>query len=120
MFENDYFMRMIRDLARALAKVLFNKDSVMYELPQEMEYTAADDLYCRIQALLSQGKINEAENLLLDEMDPSDKRYQELVLDFYMKLNDLDDEYLEEHNYSREEVQQGLQSFAETAGVPIF
>ena len=60
MFENDYFMRMIHDLARALAKVLFNKDSVMYELPQEMEYTAADDLYCRIQALLSQSKINEA------------------------------------------------------------
>ena len=120
MFENDYIMRMIHDLARALAKVLFHKDSVMYDLQEEAEFTAADDLYCRIQALLSQGKINEAENMLLDEMDSSDKRYQEVALDFYMKLNQLSDDYLEAHNYTREEIRQGLKDLADTAGVPIF
>jgi len=57
--------------------------------------------------------------LLNISMDSSDLRYAELGLDFYQQLNHLDDAYLEDHNYSREEVQQGLQYLSKTFGIPL-
>lgn len=121
MLENDYFMRMINDLARALAKILFNKESVVYELPEDETYTATDLLYLDLERILAKGSLNEAENLLLDHKEELilDKRYQELSLYFYLRLNSCDDQYLEDHQYSREEVEQGLKDLADELGIPL-
>ena len=63
------------------------------------------------------GEINEAENLLSDELDQDEEGYFEVALGFYDYLNTLSDEFLEDHNYSREEVRDGAQSLAERKGL---
>ena len=58
--------------------------------------------------LIDDGQINEAENLLLDGLEADSRAYFELTLMFYEKLNGKTDEFLEEHDYSREEVTDGI------------
>lgn len=119
MFEQDYIMRIVRDLVRVLAKLLLNKDMVNYELPDEGNYTQTDFLHRQLLELISQGKINEAENLLFEELEPENKKYMELALDFYERLNNLDDEYLENNGYSREEIEQGLKAVGKEFGISL-
>ena len=68
-YENDVIMRQVRDMARMLAKILFGKDTPTYELEQNEIQTSSDDLYSRLIAMVKQGKINQAENVLYDELD---------------------------------------------------
>ncbi len=120
MIKQDYMMRMVDDLIRLLAKLLFNKDIIIYELPGEENYTQTDYLYKQLLSLIDKGKINEAENLLFENIDPNDKRYKELALDFYAKLNNLDDELLEKSNFPREEIEQGVKEIAKVFGLSLF
>ncbi len=70
--------------------------------------------------LLEQGKINEAENLLFENLDTDNKRYMELALDFYERLNNFEDDFLEENNFSREEIEEGLKEIFKKFKVPNF
>lgn len=117
MFENDYVMRMISDMVRAIAKVLFKKETAQYEFENENDYTANDMLYLKLDGMIRSGKINEAENILMENMDLDDIKYRELAVDFYWKINDFNDEYLEEHNYSRDEIKDGLKNVS--GNIPI-
>ncbi|MEG6611652.1 DUF6483 family protein [Pseudoclostridium thermosuccinogenes] len=117
MFEQDYLMRIIKDLVRALAKILLNKDTVAYELSDESNYTHTDHLHIKLLELIKQGNINEAENLLFEELDTKNKKYIELALDFYNRLSNLEDDFLERSNFSREEIEQGLKAIAKEMGV---
>ena len=123
MDEKDYLMRMIKNmvsfLVNFLAKILLNKDTANYELPAVEKYTQTDYLHKQLLSLINQGKINEAENMLYEELDPKNKKYIELALDFYGRLNNLDDEFLEKNNFPREEIEQGLKAIAKEFGVSI-
>lgn len=95
MFEQDYVMRIVKSLVKFLAKTFLDKDAIFYELPYEEKYTQTDYLHKELLSLITQGKINEAENLLYEKLDSKNKRYMELALDFYERLNNLDDEFLD-------------------------
>lgn len=112
MFENDYVMRMIHDMVRMIAKLFLNKDTVTYEFPEEANFTNTDYLYQSILERLENGDINDAENMLYEKFEEGNERYMEMCLDFYARLNQLSDDYLEEHNYSRDEVEEGLKEIA--------
>lgn len=120
MFEQDYVMRMIKDLVKFLAKILFNRDTIAYELSDNEKYTQSDDLHKELLSLIMIGKLNEAENLLFERFDPKDKRYLELALDFYQRLNNLDDEFLEKNNFPREEIEEGLREIAKQFGISTY
>lgn len=120
MFEQDYIMRKIKDLVRFLARTFLNKDVVTYELPIVEEYTKTDYIHEELIILLEQGKINEAENLLFENLQTDDKRYMELALDFYERLNNFEDGFLEENNFSREEIREGLKEIAKEFRLPNF
>lgn len=120
MFEQDYVMRMIKDSIRFLAKIFLNKDAVTYQLPDEEEYTQIDYLHKQLLSLIYQGKINEAENLLFSELDSTNKKYMELALDFYGRLNSFDREFLDNNNFCREEIEQGLKEIAKEFGMPNY
>ena len=92
-YENDIIMRQVRDMTRMLAKILFGKNTATYEYKEEDRHTATDSLYARLIALVDAGKINEAENRL--------------------------EEFLEEHDYSKEEVKEGAQSLADRKGLGL-
>ena len=46
-YEQDYVMRMIKDMVRALALLIFGKRDIRYEIPEENARTEEDDLYTR-------------------------------------------------------------------------
>lgn len=116
-YENDVIMRQVRDMARMLAKILFGKDTPTYELEQNEIQTSSDDLYSRLIAMVKQGKINQAENVLYDELDRDENSTIEVALGFYDYLNELPTEFLAMNEYSREEINEGIKALADRKGL---
>lgn len=107
MLKKDYVMRLIQEAVRATLKLLFNIDTDKEEelvfAEQERETT-----YDELLELINDGKINEAENKLLGELDPKDMEYYKMALMFYSYLNEKDIDFLEEHDFSKNEIIDGL------------
>jgi hypothetical protein len=118
-YENDFFMRQVRDMVRMLAKILFGKTTATYEYKEEDHSMSSDHIYDRLIHMVNAGKINEAENLLSDELDRDENGNMEVALGFYDYLNTFSDEFLEEHDYSREEIKEGVQNLADRKGLGI-
>gem|GEM_PF-333133 len=112
LLKNDWIVRQIEGMAKMLAKIIFNKESTDYQISEETNQSDTGLLFLQLTELIDSGKINEAENLLFDKLDPSNKRYLELAIDFYSKLNSLSDASLEKSEFSREEINEGLTSVA--------
>ena len=115
--EKDYILRMIKDLTKSIAHLILGKSEIEYELPKESEYSRVDTLYVKLIELVNIGQINEAEDLLFDEINPSDMRQFEMAMSFYLYLNDFGDDYLEKNNYSRDEITEGIRSICKEYGV---
>ena len=73
--------------------------------------------FCYNYELAEEGKINEAENELYMGMVEDDVDYLELALTFYLYLNDMDGDFLDDNGYSREEVLEGMKDLASDWGV---
>lgn len=115
--KQDYIMRMIEDGIRFLSRLLLGKDQPLYELPKEEHYTSADSLYARILRLADQGEVNQAENELLSYIDGRELEQLELALSFYQHLAELDEDFLEAHDYSKEEIKDGINELARACQV---
>jgi hypothetical protein len=90
-----------------------------YEFSKEGEVSETDLLYLQLTSLVNDGRINEAENLLFEQIDTENKRYLELAIDFYSKLNDMSDKDLEKAGFTREEIDEGLKDVADNFGFSI-
>lgn len=120
-YQDDYVMRTISDLVRAIARLVLGKNDIDYELPEDEEkYTGIDKVFSRLKGLVDAGDINGAENLLSDELDADSKECLEMALAFYMYLNRLNDDYLYTANYSREEIVDGINSVCGEYGISGF
>lgn len=124
MLEQDYIMRMIKDMVRMLLVFFTGKDIPgMYETEGLMEMLTQEikdyrlSLKERLQYMISTYDINEAENLLFEELDPKDPGDFILAMWFFATLNTLDDSILEHSDYSREEITDGLKASADLYGV---
>lgn len=116
--KQDFVLKRIEDQGRFLAKLILGKQEAVYELPEYEEMdNEIDKLYRRILALSDEGEINQAENELLEELEDGDYRMFEMALSFYLHLAKFDADYLEEHNYSREEISEGMEALGEEFGV---
>lgn len=104
--EKDYYMRIVHEMVRMLIRLVFGKDIDRND--EEAVPLEVMERYRKLTAMADDGDINEAENLLLDGLDQGRRAYFELALMFYEKLNGKTDEFLEEHDYSREEVLDGI------------
>lgn len=116
MFEQDYVMRQIQQLSKALAKILFSIDaeSPSSSLIKDMEVrSAADNLLRKIDS----GNINEAEYELFEliENRTMDKLLAGIV--FYSYLNEKDDDYLEINDFSRDDVENGIRHLLSEYGL---
>ena len=85
--QKDYIMRIIHEWIRTLIKLIFNRDI-------DRDEEEAVPL--------------EAENILLDGLDAGSRAYFEMALLFYEKLGGKPEAFLTEHDYSQEEVIEGL------------
>lgn len=115
--KNDFVMRQIRDMVRMLAKIVLGRDTIEYEDNEDMKFSEMSHIYTDLIRMVDEGKINEAENLLFDEINKDQNKSFEMALRFYDYLNSLSDVYLEENNYSREEVKEGVQNLADSRGL---
>ena len=116
MFIQDYIMRLIHEMVRALLKTLFNIDTetLTSEMVEDSQYKK---IYEDLTMMIDDGKINEAENILYTISDENDRERLKIILMFYSYLNDKSDEFLAEHNFSREEMAQDLQALLDKYGL---
>ena len=103
MLKQDYLLRQVESLAMSLSKLFFNKDMVQYKLEEKDNLSDTDILYSKLGKLVSEGKIE----------------YLRVGIDFYTNLNRLEDKVLEAHNYSREEIEQGLHDLSSEYGINL-
>ncbi len=104
--DKDYVMRIVHEWIRMLIRVIFNRDIDKEEdkvIPLEVA-----EKFRKLTAMIDDGEINEAENQLLDGLEEGNRAYFEMALLFYEKLGAKTDEFLEAHDYSRQEVVDGL------------
>ena len=119
MFEQDYVMRLIKEMVRAILKLLFNidTDSPSAELLEDAkEQQTLDELL----DMVDNGFIKEAENKIYEITEEGKKTDLEMALLFYSYLNDKSDEFLEAHNYGRDEIKAGLKDNTVRYGVDGF
>lgn len=112
--DKDYIMRLIHETVRTLARLIWNRD-----IDKGEEGVVSLSLFKRYQELtrmIDEGQVNEAENLLLDELDVKDQEYFQMALCFYEKLGGKSEEFLTRHDYSQQEVIDGLKYVVETYG----
>ena len=110
MFEQDYIMRLIRELVRAVCKLIFHIDTEtpgleLFDAEREQEQREALEGIIR---LADQGRINEAENLLFEWPGDGNQETLKMALVFYAHLNEKTDAFLAEHDLSREAIRDGL------------
>ena len=107
MLQDDFIMRMIHEMVTTLLKLIFHIELGENEEQNFKDQETASN-YLELLALIQAGKINEAENKLLDELDSDDMEHFKMALMFYYHLNEIDFNFLEEHNYSKNEITDGL------------
>ena len=107
--QDDHMIRNIQDVGRLIAKLLLHEQQPDYRLPEnEEDYTEADKLFSTVMKLAEEGKINEAENRLYDLLEDKDPDALKIALAFYDHMNGFDTEFLDEADYSREEIRDGI------------
>lgn len=120
MFQEDWVMRQIESIVDFLVAAVLRKEKNGREFVFEQKNeTGIDSLHEKLLQMIRERRINEAEDLLFDRLDPGDDRYLELAVDFYSRLNALDDETLKASDFSREEIEDGLKDLAKKFGIPL-
>ncbi len=107
-FEKDWFMRQLKLSLDMAASLILGKDFSPYHITDPEHLTTADLLHQRILTLLEEEDANGAEDLLFETVDGEDMDLYEVGLDFYDRLNEMDDRALERLDFSREEIREGL------------
>ena len=115
MFEDDYLLRLIKEMVRTVLKLVFNlelKDDDPVSVVFESEN--AEKMLYLLTDLADLGFIDDAENQLYDfTQNSKDMEALKVALLFYSHLNQMDNEFLEDHDYSRDEVVSGVKDVLE-------
>lgn len=115
MFEQDYVMRLIKEMVRAILKLLFNID--MESPTSELLNTEEKETLNRLLDMVDNGDIIGAENRLYDLMESGGNNSLKAALLFYSYLNDKTDDFLESNDFSREEIKLGIEAVADRSGL---
>lgn len=116
MFEQDYIMRLIKEMVRLILKILFNidTDSPTAELLSE---TWEREYLENLLSLVDNGNINEAENKIYELTSNKNMENLKIALLFYSYLNGKTDDFLEKNNFNRKEVEEGLKGVISKYGL---
>ena len=114
--EKDYIMRMIKEMVRVLFSLMFGKKYVSVELEKENIYEVSGKNLKDFLHMIDSGKINEAENILLDSIDYTDRNEVMAAALFSQYLSEKDSEFLKNNNYTKEEVMSGFKQLLMQSG----
>lgn len=109
MFEQDYLIRQIKEMIRALLKLLFNIDTDMSE-ETVLEESAKNELD-RLLDMANSGMIHEAQTEVLHMND------LKISLLFYLYINEKDDSFLNANNYSRSQIEPNIKDLLSKYGL---
>ena len=116
MLQDDYILRQIREMVRAVMKMLFQVD-VPELTPEILEDEETKETLESLLALMEEGKIDEAENRLSELLEDGGGEELALALLFYSHLNEKSNDFLEAHDFSREEIKAGLEDALQSQGL---
>jgi len=123
MYHQDWLMRKIETIIQMVAKIIFKKDferdNIQFDIYDESNSVEIHRLYERLIDLINELKINEAENILFVEINNDDLIYIKIAVDFYNRLNKLNDEELERANFTREEIKSGLEDILKLYNISL-
>lgn len=114
--EKDYIMRMIKEMVQVLFSLVFGRKYVSVELEDENKYEVSGNTLKYFFDMIDQGDINEAENLLLEDLDYTNKEEVMAAAFFYQHLSQKDDDFLRRNDYTKEEVLFGFKQLLEKSG----
>ena len=114
--EKDYIMRMIKEMVSVLFSILLGKQYVSVDEERKNGYEVSGTDLNDLLDMIDNGQINEAENLMLDGIDYSDKKELAAALLFYQYLTEKKKDFLQDHGYSDEEILDGAKQILQKAG----
>lgn len=116
MQEQDYIMRLIKEMVRTILKLIFNIDM---DSPEEelLAGTQYEEVSQELLRMVNCGNINEAEDRLFELCEDNNRHKLQTALLFYSYLNKKNDEFLEKNNFSREEIVLGLRTIMSDYGL---
>lgn len=114
--EKDYIMRMIKEMVRILFSLIYGKKYVSVELEKENKYEVSGKNLKSFLDMIDSGQINEAENILLDNIDYTNNDDVMAAALFYQYLSEKDSEFLINNNYTKEEVLSGFKQLLVQSG----
>ena len=114
--EKDYIMRMIKEMVRVLFSLMLGKQYTQVELPGENRFLVSGKNLGDLKEMADRGKINEAENLLLENLDYENKEEVTAAVLFYEYVGQMEEGFLKKNGYSLEEVYDGLMQIARNSG----
>ena len=114
--EKDYIMRMIKEMVRILFYLIYGKKYVSVELEKENKYEVSGKNLKSFLDMIDSGQINEAENILLDNIDYANNDEVMAAALFYQYLSEKDSEFLINNNYTKEEVLSGFKQLLVQSG----
>lgn len=109
-YQKDWLMRQIENMIAAIMYFLNHTSR------QRSEIQLSQSLPREIDRFLERGDICGAENWIYENLDDQDIQWLCIAVEFYGKLNSYTDEYLADHNFSRDEIISGLSDVIERFG----
>ncbi len=115
----------VRDVLRMAGIIMSGAFQDKYKQPKFIENGAMEEWKKQYLQMIDAGEINEAENQLLDRLEGCmesgeiDGITLEIALEIYGHINEKEDDFLEEHDYSREEIEEGIHRVLSMAGVEL-
>lgn len=116
MLRQDYITRMVQEMVRMLLKLMFGIEAESPDLEMFRDVQARERTE-RLLMLADEGRIDEAENELSDILESCVPEHMQTGLLFYWHLNEKDDAFLETHDFSREEIRDGLEQVVKDSGM---
>ena len=118
--EKDYIMRLIKEMVRVLFSLMLGKSYISVEEEKQNTTEVSGMKLPDYMEMVDEGNVNEAENILLDGIDYSDRNSVRVAAVFYQYVSEKEEEFLQLHNYSREEALDGMKQLMENAGYGQF
>mgnify|MGYP000836247971 FL=1 len=132
-FENNGLKNSIAGTLRLVGILISGAWSDKYKQPKFIENAAQEDFYQTLLQRIDRGEINEAENELLAYMEGKrsvekaalqdigtvDNTILDMALSVYGYMNEKEDIFLEQNNYCRQEIEEGIWGLLMRFGVSI-
>lgn len=118
-YHYDWIMRQIEAIGAMLRYILSGEKTHLVTFDaQDVTSSGGNELYLQLCAMVRQGQICQAEDLLFEALEEPGRQVLDAAMRFYEDLNSFSDDALKAANFSRGEILDGLRHVCEVFGIP--